>query len=75
MLVTGLCFQILILFSLTESIIQPKPFPKDFCMFDIIDKVQTDWNASSMSLSLIIVSAFECKEMCHILFYHQFLSL
>ena len=43
---------------MTESIIQPESFPKDFCMFDII-VVKTDWNTSSMSLSLIIIFAFE----------------
>ena len=32
----GLYFEILILQSMTESIIHPEPFPKDFCMLDII---------------------------------------
>ena len=37
--------------------IQPKPFPEDFCLFDII-VVQIDLNTlSSMSLSLINGSA------------------
>ena len=31
-----LYFKILILRSMTESIIQPEPFPKYFCMFYII---------------------------------------
>ena len=43
---------------MTESIIKPEVFPKDFCIFDII-VVQIDSNTSSMSLSLIIISAFE----------------
>ena len=34
---------------MTESIIQAEPFPKDFCMFDII-VVKIDSNTSSMSL-------------------------
>ena len=38
---------------MTESIIQPEPFPKDFCMFEI------DSNTSSVSFWLIVVSAFE----------------
>ena len=32
----GLYFEILILWSLTESVIQPEPFPKNFCIVDII---------------------------------------
>ena len=32
----GLYFEILIVRSMTESIIQPEPFPKDFGMFVII---------------------------------------
>ena len=34
---------------MTESIIQAEPFPKDFCMFDII-VVKIDSNTSSVSL-------------------------
>ena len=45
---------------MTESVIQPEPFPKDFCMFDII-VVDIDSDASSISLSLTIVSAFELE--------------
>ena len=46
---------------MTESVIQPEPFPKYFCMFDVT-VVYIDLNTlSSMSLSLIIVSAFECE--------------
>ena len=51
-------YEILILESKTESAIQPKPFPRDFCMFDIIE-LQIDSNASSLLLTLIIASAFE----------------
>ena len=43
---------------MTESVIQPELFPKDFYMFDII-VVQIDSNASPMPLSLIIISDFE----------------
>ena len=32
----GLYFEILIVWLMTEKIIQPKTFPKDFCMFVII---------------------------------------
>ena len=46
---------------LTESIIQLEAFHKDFCIFDIIT-VQIDSNASSISLSLVTVSAFECEK-------------
>ena len=45
---------------MTESLIQLKPFHKDFCMFDII-VVQIDPNASLMTLSLIAVSTFEFR--------------
>ena len=45
---------------MTESIIQPEPFPRDFHMFDMI-AVSIDSNTSSMSLSLIILSLFELK--------------
>ena len=31
-----LYFEILILWSMTETIIKPEPFPEDFCMFVII---------------------------------------
>ena len=43
---------------MTESAIQPKPFPRDFCMFDIIE-LQIDSNASLLSLALIIASTFK----------------
>ena len=43
---------------MTESIIQPEHCRKDFCMFDIA-VLWIDLNASSMSLSSIIVPAFE----------------
>ena len=43
---------------MTKSIIQPEPFPNDFCRLDMI-AVQIDSSTSSMSLSLIIISAFE----------------
>ena len=33
LLAKGLYLEILIVWSLTDSIIQPEPFPKDFCMF------------------------------------------
>ena len=56
----GLFHEILILWSMTESIIQPEPFPKISGMCHII-VVEIDSNTSSMSLLLIIVSAFECK--------------
>ena len=45
---------------MTESRIQPELCPRDFCMFDVI-LLQIDLNTLSMSLSLIIVSAFEFK--------------
>ena len=32
----GLYFEIVIVWSVTESIIHPEPFPKDFCMFVIV---------------------------------------
>ena len=32
----GVYFEVPILCSMAESIIQPEPFPKDFCIFDII---------------------------------------
>ena len=55
----GSYFEILILWSMPESIIQSKPFPKDFSIFDIC-VVKNDSNTSSMpfSFSLIIISAF-----------------
>ena len=56
----GLYFELLTLRSMTESIIQSEPFPKDFCMFNIT-VLKIDLNITSMSLSLIIVSAFECE--------------
>ena len=46
---------------MTESIIQHQSFSKCFCIFDIV-VVQIDSNKSSMSLSLIIVSGFECEQ-------------
>ena len=46
---------------MTQSVIQPGLFPKNFCVIDIT-VVQIDLNIlSSVSLSLIIVSAFECE--------------
>ena len=45
---------------MTESITQHEPFLKDFCMFAII-VVWIDLNLLSMSLSLIIISAFELE--------------
>ena len=46
---------------MTESIIQPEPFSKIFCMFDII-VVQIDLNTlSSMSVSLTTIFVFECE--------------
>ena len=42
---------------MTESIVQPELFPKDVCMYNIT--VIINLNTSSMSLSLIIISAFE----------------
>ena len=43
---------------MTESAIQPISLPRDFCMFHIIE-LQIDSNASSLSLTLIIASAFK----------------
>ena len=43
---------------MTESAIQPEPFPKDFHNFSII-VVKIGGNTLPMSLSLIIISAFE----------------
>ena len=68
-----LYFEILILWSITESIIQPERFPKNFCMFDVL-VVYIDSSTSSTSLSLITPSAFDCEKRCHILSYHHFLS-
>ena len=58
---------------MTESIIQPEPFPKGFCMFDIT-VVLIDLNTSSMPLSLIFISAFSLNKKCDVSFYHRFLS-
>ena len=33
LLAKGLYLEILIVWSMTDSVIQPEPFPKDFCMF------------------------------------------
>ena len=42
---------------MAESVIQPEPFPKHFCMFDLAI-VQPDINTlSSMSFLSILVSA------------------
>ena len=60
LLAKGLYFEILILLYLAESIIQPEPCVRYFCMFDII-LLYVDLNISSSSLSLIVVSAFELK--------------
>ena len=45
---------------MTESIIQPQPFPRDLYMFSII-VVKIDLNAPLMLFSLIIISAFELE--------------
>ena len=45
---------------MTESVIQPKPFPKYSCIFDIFS-VLTDQYTLSMSPSSIIISAFELR--------------
>ena len=53
----ALYLEILILCSMAESVIQPEPFPKYFCMFDLAI-VQPDINTlSSMSFLSILVSA------------------
>ena len=41
-------------------IIHPEPLPKGFCMFVKI-VVYIDLNTSSMSLALVIISAFELE--------------
>ena len=46
---------------MTESITQLDSVPRDFCMFFIV-VTQIDSNASSILLSLIIVSAFEFEQ-------------
>ena len=58
---------------MTESIIQPKTFPKDFCTFDIT-VVKIDSNTSSISFSIIFFLSLSVNKMCHILFYLHFLS-
>ena len=44
--------------SITESLIEVEPCPTDFCMLDKI-VLYIESNTASMSLSLIIVSAFK----------------
>ena len=51
---------ILIVWLIVLSVIQPEPFSKDLCIFVVII-VDIYWNALSMSLSLIIISAFELE--------------
>ena len=55
--VKGLYVEILTVRLMTESIIQLKPFPSDFCMFDIV-ALDIDSNTSSLLLSLKSLSAF-----------------
>ena len=53
---------------MTESVIHPEPFSKNFCIFAII-LVQIDLNTFLMSLSLIIISAFELElKLSHFVF-------
>ena len=54
----GLYFEIFIVLSMSESVILPKPLPRHFWLFGII-VILNDLNASSISLSLVIASAFE----------------
>ena len=57
---------------MTESLIQSEPFPRDICMFVII-VVKIDSNTLSMSLSFIIISAFQFEDkdakFCLIIFF------
>ena len=53
-----LYFEVLIVWSMNQSIIQPEPCPKEFCMFVVI-VLYIDLNTSSIFLLLIITSAFE----------------
>ena len=46
---------------MTESIIQPEPFPKGFCMLDII-VVWIYWKTSTMSRPLNTTSGFELEQ-------------
>ena len=50
--------------------IEPEPCTRDFYMFNIT-VLETDFNTSSMSLSLIIAFAFELNVL-YIVFYHHF---
>ena len=56
--VKRLYVEILTVRLMTESIIQLKPFPSDFCMFDIV-ALDIDSNTSSLLLSLKFLSAFK----------------
>ena len=49
-------FEMLTTWYITESIIQPEPFPINFSIFDIV--IQINSNISLVSLSLIIASTF-----------------
>ena len=53
---------------MAESTIQPEPFPRNVCMFDIIE-LKIDSDTSSTSFFLTIVSAYE-DESCYILSHH-----
>ena len=67
-----LYFEILKLCSLTESIIQPEPFPKDFSIFDITVLWIDLTTLSSMSLLLKLFLLLSVTEMFHIFFYLHF---
>ena len=72
LLAKGLDFAILILGYMNESIIQPEPFPKHFCMFDII-VVYIDSNTSSVLIFINNCFVPLCvNRNCHVLFYHPF---
>ena len=45
---------------MTKSMFQPETFPEDFCMYEITVALIGS-NILSMSLFLVIVSAFECE--------------
>ena len=60
-----LYFKILKLCSLTESIIQPEPFSKDFCMFDLN-------TLPSMSFLLNLFMLLSVNKICHIFFCLHF---
>ena len=50
---------------MTESIIQPEPCLRDFCMFDLI-VLSIDLNTSSMSFSLIFFLLLNSNKMCYL---------